>query len=396
MRADWHRYNLKRRVAQLPSILSEMFAEKVLEQQKQSEETVGDEDEYGFHVAHRKKSGKGERQITKKELKQMSREQARRTGRLLDSDIVVVRSHSPATSVASESEFSEFSLGDSVHLSEVDSVVETASDFNYSDGTHSDWSWHSEESEGEESEEDDVELPQALPNHYCYYCGKNNGELEQNIRHMSNRHGLYIPERTYLTDLEGLLTFINEVITVDYECLTCGFQGRSLESIRQHMQSKGHCRIPYESKEEKQVISEFYDFSLAEEPTKKASKKKVSFGTAQDDSDYEIVDVEDFSLEHVAGETSELTLPSGCKVGHRSMVRYNKPNLPVQRELPEATRTVALVDRRFAPGLGQVQITRQEKEMRRLEIKAKNIHQRREKTRRANYQPHFRDEILGT
>lgn len=394
MKTDWHRYNLKRRVAQLPSILSEVFAEKVLEQQKQSEEEENDEDEYGFHVNTRKKQNKGERQVTKKELRQLLRDENRRVGRHLEATGVQMRSQSPALSVASE--FSEFSLGESEHLSEVDSRFDTASEIDYSDGTHSDWSSlheSDEDSEEYDTEEEYADAGVELPNHYCFYCGKNNEEIEQNIRHMSHQHGLYIPERSFLSDLEGLLTFVNEVITLDHECLTCGFQGKSLESIRQHMQSKGHCRIPYESKEEKRVIHEFYDFSVDEVPAKKRLDKKVSFGPASDESEYEIVDVHDepqFDLDAV-----EMTLPTGSKVGHRSMVRYHRQNLPVAREYPEATKTVALVDRRFAPGITAQQLTKQQREVKRLENKAKNIHQRMTKASRVNYQQHYRDTLLG-
>ena len=51
------------------------------------------------------------------------------------------------------------------------------------------------------------------------------------------------------------------------------------ESVRQHIASKGHCRIPYETKEEKLAISQFYDFSVEDEPKRKPKKarKHVEF-----------------------------------------------------------------------------------------------------------------------
>lgn len=416
MKTEWHRYNLKRRVAQLPSILLDVFAEKVLELQRQIDEEGEDEDEYGFHVNHRRKSG-GERQLTKKDLKNIARFEAKR-GRQVESAISASdRTLSPASVT---SEFSEFSLGESIHYSEVESNIDTSSDYNYSDTTHSDWeSLHGSEDEGFHSSDDENLLQEqaleVLPNTYCFYCGKNNDELENNVRHMSRRHGLYIPERTYLVDLDGLLTFLNEVITLDHECLVCGFLGKSLESIRQHIQSKGHCRIPYDTREEKAIISEFYNFRIDEHPTTATSSKKVSFKDVPD-SEYvdvisEKVDVisesenlddditgvhDNYTPGQVDATGVELTLPTGSRVGHRSMVRYYRQNLPLPKEYPESTKTVALVDRRFAPGLTSTQITKQEKDMRRLEAKARNVHERQTKSRRANYQPHFRDEILGT
>lgn len=404
MRTEWHRYNLKRRVAQLPSILLDVFAEKVLELQRQIEEEGENEDEYGFYVNHRRKAA-GERQLTKKDLKNIARVEARR-GRHPETGVLLSeRAASPAVSVGSE--LSEFSLGESIHYSEVDSNIDTSSDYNYSDSTHSDWdSLHGSDDDGSLLSDNEDFLDELafeiLPNTYCFYCGKNNEELENNIRHMSHRHGLYIPERTYLVDLDGLLTFLNEVVTLDHECLVCGFLGKSLESIRQHIQSKGHCTIPYDTKEERAIIAEFYNFDVDAKPKALMSSKKVSFREVPDTEYVDVIadnDSDEYSKD-TSGQLDatgvELTLPTGSRVGHRSMVRYYRQNLPVPRESPELNRTVALVDRRFAPGLTGAQVTRQEKDMRRLEAKARNVHERKTKSRRANYQAHFRDEILGT
>lgn len=414
MRTEWHRYNLKRRVAQLPSILSDLFAEKVLELQKQEGQRE-DEDEFGFHINHRRRSG-GSRQLTKKDLRHMARMEAKRGRNSGTSPAQTGRSHSPAHSVVSD--HSEFSLGESLHYSEVDSNY-TGSEYNYSDSTHSDWeNWKSDEESLESEEETPAEdsALELLPNTYCFYCGKNNEQLESNVRHMSHQHGLYIPERTYLVNLDGLLTFLNEVVTLDRECLVCGFQGKSLESIRQHIQSKGHCRIPYETKDEKLTVSEFYNFRVDAEPVGSTSTKKVTFRDVPDTEYVDIVSSKDedeeestetdrdstdnglydnYSTGHVDSTGVELTLPTGSRVGHRSMVRYYRQNLPLPREYPDSNKTVALVDRRFASGLTVAQVTKQEKEVRRLEAKAHNDYERKTTSKRVNFQAHFRDEILG-
>lgn len=385
MRTDWHRYNLKRRVSGLPSIPSEVFAEKVLASMKTHDEAPN-EDEYGFHVSTRRKS-LGQRQLTKKDLKRLARNQLRGRAYLSTN---AAREYSPAASVASE--LSEFSLGSSsVPTTDIDSNYDTVSEAHMSDG--SEWSSHVHESMDEswesdyEDESSDDELQEALPNHYCFYCGKNNREVEQNIKHMTKYHGLYIPQRSFLTDLEGLLTFINEVTTTDHECLTCGFEGKSLESIRQHLLTKGHCRIPYETKQEREVIAEFYDFdSFYSAKEKKLKTKSVSFGPPEDnDSD---------SDDAVSTSKSVVVLPNGSRLGHRSMTRYHRPSLLVEREVPDGPKTVALMDRRFAPGLTGHLITKLEKEQRKLETRVKNLHERRTKAKKANYQRYYRDELL--
>lgn len=388
MKTEWHRYNLKRRVSGLPLISSDVFAEKVLATQSSAHSSDEEEDEYGFYINHRRRAGKGQRQITKKELRQMARVERGREPNI--SEVEVLRGVSPAASLAST-----FSLGESDHfLSEGD--FDTGSELNYSETDSYYTGGVSDTDElymsGSDSE---IEEPlEVLPNHYCFYCDKNNHLIEANVRHMLNTHGLYIPERTYLKDLDGLLTFLNEVISIDHECLTCGFEGKSLESIRQHMISKGHCRMPYESKEEKEIFEEFYDFSLASAlPDSAGTKKRVTFSDERGPLDYTLVEVEDSP--NYTPYSRELVLPSGSRILHRES---RQPRLSVTslvpRDVPELTKTVALVDRRFAPGLTLLDVAKQEKDVQRIEQRARNIHERRKKTKKVNYQAHFRDELL--
>lgn len=151
-----------------------------------------------------------------------------------------IRSSSPASSIASE--FSQFSIDDSEYH-EVESV-ETGSELNYteeSDYTDLEGELYSEEEDGDVGQDDvdSEEEMECIPITHCFYCGANNHEIENNIKHMFSKHGLYIPERSFLVDVTGLLEYLSEVISLDHECLVCGFEGKNLESIRQHINSKG-------------------------------------------------------------------------------------------------------------------------------------------------------------
>lgn len=384
MKTEWHRYNLKRRVSGLPLISSDVFAEKVLASHVSRNEGQDDEDEYGFHVNHRRRPGKGERQMTKKDLKQLARR-----GRIVEeSDTEAPRGVSPSGSLAST-----FSLGVSEPYSEGE--FDTGSELNYpeSDDYYSGLDSGTEGLYASGSEDETDEEFEELPNLDCFYCGKSHSLIENNLRHMSSNHGLYIPERTYLKDLDGLLTFLNEVIYIDNECLTCGFVGKTLEGIIQHLVSKGHCRMPYETKGERAVFEEFYDFSLASaESTPASTSKKVTFSATPSSESYSAIDVED--LPNYTTTSQELTLPTGSRAMHRNVRQPRLSTSLVVREAPELTKTVALVDRRFAPGLTQREITRQEKAVQRFEQKSRNVSVRRLKTEKVNYQKHFRDELL--
>ncbi|RCK63314.1 Cytoplasmic 60S subunit biogenesis factor REH1 [Candida viswanathii] len=406
MKTEWHRYNLKRRVASLPSISSELFAEKIISLKNMAKNE--NEDEYGFYVATRKKkNSNGDKQVTKKFLKS---QQNRGRAAEIVSATTAVRSVSPASSIASE--FSQFSINDSDYH-EVESV-ETGSEINYTEESEfSDlgdelYSDEDGEDHGHDEEESEDET-ECIPITHCFYCGVNNHEIENNIKHMFNRHGLYIPERSFLVDVKGLLEYLTEVISLDHECLVCGFEGKNLESIRQHITSKGHCKIPYETKEEKLAVAEFYDFigedydeQVANRKEEKKPEKHVGFGedvpeeAAEEESDGNGIN-DNYALVAIDSSGVELTTPTGSRIGHRSMQRYYRQNIQLPREYSAAQTTQALVDRRYAPGLTVYQATKQEKEVRKLENKARNDRERRtNKPKKVNFQKHFRDEILGT
>ncbi|CAI5756126.1 unnamed protein product [Candida verbasci] len=382
MKTDWHRYNLKRKVANLPSISSEVFAEKFL--QSKLNNTNENEDEYGFYIAKRKKKNNSNKNLRKHVLTNQNR------GRNEFIKSKNVRSASPATSIASE--FSQFSLGDDeVHY---DETLDTGSELNYTESDFTDLD-HSSDEGMQESDDESIEEVKAIPISHCFYCGKNNHEIETNVRHMYN-HGLYIPERSFLIDLEGLLNYLSEMISIYNACLVCGFEGKNLESIRQHIKSKGHCKIPYETKDEKSDISRFYDF--IEEEEKESTERKVGFLDEPESSaliiyngvndNYITCDLDDSGV--------QLILPTGSRIGHRSMQRYYRQNILLPQDKQDGQKTQALVDRRFSPGLTYNQISRHEKEVQKIENINKNIAVRKTKTKKTNYQKHYRDAILGT
>jgi len=115
------------------------------------------------------------------------------------------------------------------------------------------------------------------------------------------------------------------------------------------MIDKGHCKIAYETEKDRLEISEFYDFTksyegvpVARKRTNKKPKTAVRDEEWEDvsgdedeeiDSDAEIVDEvseEEESEEDDLPENQlaygdspfELVLPSGARIGHRSMRRY--------------------------------------------------------------------------
>lgn len=78
---------------------------------------------------------------------------------------------------------------------------------------------------------------------------------------MTKFHGLFIPEKNYLVDLEGLLQYFQAKIYENHECLYCHKLKNTRDAVQTHMRDKGHCRVAFETEEEMIEVGQFYDFS---------------------------------------------------------------------------------------------------------------------------------------
>ena len=227
----------------------------------------------------------------------------------------------------------------------------------------------------------------SMPIHRCLFCNYDSPNLKLSILHMTKFHGLFIPEQPYLTDLEGLIKYLQEKIRINHECLLCHKLKGSMIGVQTHMRDKGHCMIAFDTEEEMLEIGQFYDFRStysdhegdeeASEPDvphniNKASKlgaRRVSGDSAGGDEGWETdssasvdtdeihavpIDQDYHRLAHHRHHTHydsrahrapdgfhshahshhaafhsdyELHLPTGRIAGHRSLARYYRQNL---------------------------------------------------------------------
>lgn len=142
----------------------------------------------------------------------------------------------------------------------------------------------------------------------CLFCDFQSSNVLKNLKHMSVVHSFFIPDREYCIDLHGLLKYLHEKICRGFICLWCNFHSRSFQSlsaVRKHMQDKCHCRMLYEDSSMDEY-KDFYDYS-----------KSYPDHSENVDIDEELEDVN--QLEE---DIYQLILPSGMTVGHRSLLRY--------------------------------------------------------------------------
>ncbi|CAI4047320.1 hypothetical protein N7582_004050 [Saccharomyces uvarum] len=411
MKTEWHRYNLKRRIANLQPIGAEQFAEKLqISEKEQAENQV---DEFGFPILkpivnqsnqHSALSAKQKKPIKSKRGKKVGANLLKKN----DKDIVVkerkARSVSPSGSISSQLS----NLTVRTENTNTDYGEDTVSEYGFTSDSNYD-ATTDEELDTADRPIDNKEA-EKISITECIYCGKNSKDVERNVKHMFSEHGLFIPERSYLIDLNGLLEFLIKMIVIDHNCLCCNFHGSGLESIRAHMDSKRHCRLPYETKEERQLFAPFYDFTYDD----RSINEETQCGTAgmpepstayetknceeESDVDTTVVPVENdinanYTTVSIDESGLELTLPTGARLGHRAGQRYYRQNLPSQSNPDESRRTVTAADRRMISGVTEKQYKKGMKKMQQLEKTAINTQIRRD-IKRVNFQTHYRDELL--
>lgn len=204
----------------------------------------------------------------------------------------------------------------------------------------------------------DAEVEQAIaarlaastridPSKQCIFCPSHGfADLDACLVHMQRSHGFFLPERPYITDLPGLTQYLADKVCVGHLCLYCNGRGRgfhSAEAARRHMISKSHCKVAYDREDDRLELGDFYDFSSSypdyKAPSSAAEGSEAGDGWEDMDEDAGEVGSNDEEMEGEEDELSpadgvrygdnelELVLPSGARLGHRTLARYYRQTL---------------------------------------------------------------------
>lgn len=117
-----------------------------------------------------------------------------------------------------------------------------------------------------DSIDEEDEFVEELDPSCCFMCDLENPNIESCMVHMHKHHGFFIPDVEYLKDPKGLLTYLGLKVKRDFMCLYCNDRCQpfsSLEAVRKHMAAKNHCRVHYGdgSDDEEAELEDFYDYS---------------------------------------------------------------------------------------------------------------------------------------
>ncbi|WFD36201.1 pre-60S factor rei1 [Malassezia cuniculi] len=411
-RSEFHRYNMKRRIADLAPIKLQQFDEKVSEHKEQIE-----------HAAQAQAENSGRCDVCRKSFSSLNAYRDHMQSKKHRENLAKPRKKPiTMTEVAAA-------------LPDTDADAGAQADADNDDDDEDEEVDPDDEAAVERAAERKIARARRIdPAHECIFCGAEQPALEESLAHMSHAHGFFVPERKYLVDLPGLLGYLADKVAVGNICLWCNGRGRGfheLSAVRKHMLDKSHCKVAYESNEDQLELADFYDFRASYPDYKKRSEEADEWEDASDDGadDGEVVwedddesDADDADEDlptdngiRYGDSQYELVLPSGARLGHRSLQRYYRQTLwqtPAARDqAPSATNARALAHRLADQQAGSALVV---KDRGGREVTARNRGEAREATRhirefrdmqrkeafrtkvayRHNNQKHFRDPLL--
>lgn len=285
-KSDWHRYNLKRKVAELPPVTSEEFQKRVIAQRGREEESKTER----FYTCRAcRKNFNNKNQFENHTLSKKHKENSLNGAEVDESE--------PRNAPKRSSE-NDSPIGGAVRLKNVKEDMEIESDIESVDSDE----WN-----------EDTENP--VENNDCLFCNHHSRSFVRNLRHMTEAHSFFLPDAEYCVDPRGLLIYLGEKVFAGFMCLWCNDSGKAFQSsdaARAHMLDKGHCKMLHEG-EAVLEYADFYDYSSSypdgqsENPDEEIEVPEI------DDTDYQLV------------------LPSGATIGHRSLMRYYRQSLNPNR-----------------------------------------------------------------
>eukprot|EP00053_Salpingoeca_punica_P009887 m.89001 g.89001 ORF g.89001 m.89001 type:complete len:453 (-) comp15210_c0_seq1:177-1535(-) len=424
-KTDWHRYNLKRKVAGMLPVTAASFRERVLQQQADRATAAAgpaavpaceccakqfsSENAYKNHI----NSNKHKEALALMEKKQQQQSRTAKTAATSTTNnnnpTSEQQSSAPMDGVAAPSNQVSVSAPAAGKLSATTSTSSAASkrveikdkdaamlsdeegqdDDEDDDDEDGDWEdVDEEEEEGAANMDEDVdeteELKSTLKLSDCIFCTSELDSFEASLKHMASTHSFFVPDMEFLVDMEGLIGYLQQKVSAYYVCIYCNKIFNSLDATRKHMAAKGHCKIDY-SEDGALEVSEYYDFSSSYPDWQEAK------GT----EDNELALPNGMSGVNVSDAgTLGLELPSGAVAGHRDLRRYYRQRFRSQDNRDSVVTSRVLAAHR-AIGMGDLPvITEEQKRVRDRTTRREQYFRERTGIRHNALQFHYREQLL--
>uniref|UniRef100_A0A3Q0RWH3 Cytoplasmic 60S subunit biogenesis factor ZNF622 n=1 Tax=Amphilophus citrinellus TaxID=61819 RepID=A0A3Q0RWH3_AMPCI len=356
-KTDWHRYNLKRKVADMPPVTAENFQERVLAQRAAADQQLTDASATEYCTICNKKFSSANayqnhlqshkhQQAEKQTLLAAQRRVEKMNEKNLEKGLGDEKVDNDARNEAlqqalkeqqrsspAKQDHAQTSQGATKQRTEKPDKpprmmwleeqakrrereggeewedVDDDDDDDDDEGDDSDEMEEDDEDEAMDQEEGESAalsdpcpsaLPGSIPVTDCLFCSHHSKSLMKNVSHMTKVHSFFIPDVEFLVDLKGFIRYLGE-------------------KVGSHMTDKSHCKL-FTDGDAALEFADFYDFRNS------YPDRKEGEDTEMDDE--ELPDAKNLEYDD---ETMELTLPSGAKIGHRSLMRYYKQRFGAQR-----------------------------------------------------------------
>lgn len=179
-KTDWHRYNLKRKVAELPSVTAEEFQRRVLQQRKTSENVNQNVGKYC--------------EMCKKNFGNLKAYENHLNSKRHKQNEINYNSNENKSQHVQINEIKEQKNNKSEDMV-IDENCFVESDV--------------EEVDSDEWDEDTIN---PIDNNNCIFCLHHSKNLLKNLKHMTEAHSFFIPDVEYCIDIQGLLCYLGEKI----------------------------------------------------------------------------------------------------------------------------------------------------------------------------------------
>ncbi|WFC99959.1 pre-60S factor rei1 [Malassezia yamatoensis] len=341
-RTDLHRYNMKRRVANLAPVSASVFNEKVQERRAALEVASKEPENTGKCITCSKtfssENAYRDHMQSKKHKEKASRVSQKPAG-----------GPTQASSNVSDVGAAEKST-DGIHsMASMQQALHDADQQEENQAVDS-----GEEALLERAIEKKLARARRIdPGSECMFCSQPQSSLETSLNHMKKSHGFFVPERNYLVDQDGFLQYLADKVAVGNVCLWCNGRGRGFYDVRavqKHMLDKSHCKLAYDTQQDQLEYADFYDFRPSYPDYQRKQQEAAEWEDVSDDESGENLDEDN---EHVQWQQDddhdndsdssdeslpengirygdselELVLPSGARLGHRSLQRYYRQSL---------------------------------------------------------------------
>jgi pre-60S factor REI1 len=307
-KTDWHRYNLKRKVAELPPVSVDSFQEKVqLLKNQEAVQSLKVEEMFCKLCQKHFNSQSHANHVQSNKHKELA------ASTNLPEDQYIIKSDRLAKK--------KQQIGQEIQKQTQAEQVVTVEEIAEEDGLVDEKDW---EDVGDE-DEDMINESEGIDLNTCLFCDHKSESLIAKCEHMAKEHSFFIPDSDHVADLEGLMKFLGIKVGAYHVCTWCSTKMyRDVGAVQKHMRDKGHQKMKFEGDTLLEYV-DFYTFPGSEDTideeydivNQSADMTIVSLGNGGDQESYA-------GSSDLTDELFELVLPSGNRIGHRSLFKYYK------------------------------------------------------------------------